>query len=144
MLASQDTHVLVAVLDPNPINYFYPTFNYYNFIKFPINITGRNYWKALETGPKDSPADAILFNSEVVVWIPLSTMWAIWGERSYGICILAFASDRVRLSVSDITKTWKSAESALDSFVSFNFQNQKIPKEFSDSIVLNYSNKSCT
>lgn len=141
MIASQDTHVLVAVLDPNPINYFYPTFGCYNFAKFPVSITGHDYWDTLQTDPKDSPADAMLFNSETVVWVPLSAKWAIWGERSFGTCVLAFENDQIRLATDNITKTLESASFALESFVSYNFKNNIVPEEFFYSIMKNYPNK---
>lgn len=140
-IISQDTHVLVAVLDPDPVKYFYHTFCCYNFIKFPTNISGNDYWHSLKIGPKDSRADAMLFNSETVVWLPMSTKWAIWGERSYGTCVLAFENDNTKFSSDNITKTWKSAAFALDCFASINFKNHIVPKEFFDSIMKNYANK---
>lgn len=139
MAISQDTHLLVAVLDPDPTSYFYREFSHYNLIKFPIDISGDDYWKSLETGPKNSPADAILFNSEIVVWLPLSTKWAVWGSRSYGIGVLAFADDAVKASASTITKEWKSAELALNKFIAINFKDKKIPKDFFDSFASNYA-----
>lgn len=140
-LASQDTHLLVAVLDPDPINYFYREFGYYNWRKIPVNITGHDYFKILEIGPENSPADAMVFNSETVVWVPMSKKWAIWGERSYGTCILAFTEESTGLATTSLTKTWRSAEKALDDFICLNFNDQKIPKEFADSLIQNYSEK---
>ena len=45
---SQDDRILMAVLDPDPLNYFYNEFGYYNFVKFPINISGNKYFEILE------------------------------------------------------------------------------------------------
>jgi hypothetical protein len=137
--ASQDTQILVAIVNPDPINYFYRVFGYYNWFNVPINITGDDYWKILETGPKNSPADAMLFNSEIIVWLPLSAKWAIWGERSYGVCILAFSDDNTRIATTTFTKTWKSVDVALNDYIAINFEGKKIPNKIADSLVLNYS-----
>ena len=138
-LSSQDSHILVAVLNPDPVNYFYQTFGYYNWLNIPTNTTGNDYWNALKTSPKDNPADSILFNSEIVAWIPTSGKWAIWGDRSYGICILAFADEQTQSSSISLTKTWKPIDKALKHFIAVNFKNQKIPQDIIDSFILNYA-----
>lgn len=104
---SQDDRILMAVLDPDPLNYFYNEFGYYNFVKFPINISGNKYFEALEQGPKNSPADAMLFNSEVVVWVPLSAKWAIWGKRGSGVIKLAFSDEITKKEAADLIKSWE-------------------------------------
>jgi hypothetical protein len=138
-LASQDTHLLVAVLDPEPINYFYREFGYYGWRKLAVDIGGGDYFKLLGVGPASSPADAMLFDSETVVWVPTSKQWAIWGERSSGACILAFADEKTKLAKTPLLKTWRSADKALDDFIDLNFKDKKIPKEFADSLRQNYS-----
>jgi hypothetical protein len=132
--------VLVAVLDPDPINYFYHWFGYYNWVKLPVSITGREYFEILDSGPEDSLADAMLINSETVIWMPMSKKWAIWGERSYGVCILAFADDKTKIALESIIKTWKPVDIALKDFVDINFKDYKAPKEFADPLLKNYSN----
>lgn len=146
-IASGDTHVLVAVLDPDPVSYFYHEFGYYNWHKFPVNITGKEYWKTLETGPVDYPVDAVFFNSETVVWLPMSTKWAMWGERSRETVILAFADEQTRVAVIDVlrnsidpTSPWERVQEALKYFLAPAFRDQ-IPKEFSDMMIANYSTK---
>jgi len=76
-IASNDAEIIMAVLDPDPKDYFHRTFGEYNILKLSINISGQEYWNILKTGPEDSEADAILFNSETVIWLPLSMKWAI-------------------------------------------------------------------
>jgi hypothetical protein len=138
---SQDTQILVAVLDPDPINYFYREFGYYGWRKVSVDIGGHNYFNLLGAGPASSPADAMLFDSESVVWVPMSKQWAIWGERSYGTCILAFADGNTKLAKTPLLKTWRSADKALDDFICLNFKNQETPKEFADPLRRNYSCK---
>lgn len=138
-LALEDAYVVVAVLEPNPVNYFYQNFGYYNWFKYPPTINGRDYWKILEKGPKESPADALLFNSETIVWLPASLKWAVWGNRSYGLCIIAFQDNETKIKLTSFLKSWKSAAVALNSFIGVNFQERKIPLEFRDSFMQNYS-----
>jgi len=134
-----DSYILTTVLDPDPVNYFYHHFDYYNMVKLPIDISRSDYWNSLETGPKSSPADAMLFNSEIVVWMPMSKKWAIWGERSYGICILAFADENIRAAATPLIKTWKSTNAALSDFVDINFRDKKAFQIFADNLIRNYA-----
>jgi hypothetical protein len=114
--ASQDEYVLIGILDPDPINYFYHEFGYYNWFKLPVNnLTEGDFWKILVTGPERSPADAMRYNSETIIWLPMSAKWAIWGERSVELCALAFSDN--------------------------NTQIVEALKNFTDRFLLNYSNK---
>jgi hypothetical protein len=115
-LASGDTHVLIGILDPDPVNYFYHAFGYYNWFKLSIdNETANDYSDVLISGPERSEADAILYNSETVIWVPMSGKWAVWGERSVELCALAFSDN--------------------------NTQIVEALKNFTDRFLLNYSNK---
>ena len=134
--ASNDNHVIIATLDPDPQNYFYKEFAFYNWFKLPTTLSDINYYSILKEGPKESPVDALLYNTEVVIWCAPSMKWAIWGERSYGICILGFSKDS---NVIVPQGMWRSAHEALDDLIEANFKDQKIPKDFSDALILNYS-----
>lgn len=135
----EDDYILVALLEPNPVSYFHQTFGYYNWFKCPLNINGHDYWEILEKSPKQSPADALLFNSETVIWLPSSLKWAIWGNRSYGLCIIAFHDKETKTKLAPFLKTWIAATEALNSFVSLNFKDHKIPVDFRDAFLRNYS-----
>jgi hypothetical protein len=129
-----DSHILTAVLDPDPKNYFYHNFGYYNMLNLPINMTGAEYLNNLVIGPAENEADAILYNSEVVVWVPNGGRWAIWGERSYEVCILAFADEQaMTLALPLLNKNWKSADNGLNSFVL-----KHVSKSFLTSFMSNY------
>lgn len=126
-----DSFILMAVLEPHPIEYYYNEFAKYNWCIFPKGPTADEYWDTLEEGPKESPADAILFNSEVAIWLSPSMKWAIWGERSYGICIIGFDEE---ISGS---KLWTSIDAVITEIVSLNFNNN-VPDEISSSLIENY------
>lgn len=87
MCLSGDSFVIMAVLDPNPVDYYYKEFSRYNWCVLQKGTTADEYWSMLEQGPEESPADAILFNSEVVVMLSSSMKWAIWGN---GVTVFVF------------------------------------------------------
>lgn len=136
---SNDSYILTAVLEPSPTDYFYHEFGYYNWFKLPVNITADDYWSVLQVGPKGSPVDAMLFNSNIVVWLSPSMKWAVWGERSYGICILAFKQGSKITTKTSVLGSWRSVNEALTDLLPINFEEKKIPKEFSASLLINYS-----
>lgn len=134
-----DSQVFSVVIDPNQLDYFYKEFNYFNCVKLPVCLENSQYFEVLELGPKGSPADAILYNSNIVVWTSPSMKWGVWGQRQYGTCIMAFNKD---LKIDDLMpyfKSWKSADKALESWVAMNFSNQRIPEEFMKIFCMNYS-----
>jgi hypothetical protein len=90
---SNDTKLVMAVLEPDPVQYFRAEFNSYNWAVMPVDVDKNTYWDALNLAPDNSPADSVLANSEVVVWFPQSLKWIIWGERSSCLCILASEID---------------------------------------------------
>ncbi|GGJ65704.1 hypothetical protein GGR02_000606 [Anoxybacillus voinovskiensis] len=137
---TKDDYVLAAVLDPNPVEYFYKEFNYYNWMKLPVNLSPDEYLDVLELGPEESPADAVLYNSYTVIWLPPSMKWAIWGERSYGVCILGFQDVNNSADLLPILKNWRSIDETVLSWVGLNFVNQQLPQEIANTLFLNYSN----
>ncbi|MED4784872.1 hypothetical protein [Brevibacillus choshinensis] len=132
---SNDPFILMAVLDPHPIDYYYNEFSRYNWCILEKNTTPDEYWNAIKSSPEESPADAIVFNSEVVVWLSPSMKWAIWGERSYGIGILGLSEE---LS-SYRSESCITIDTAISDFVSLNFGN-KIPDEVASKLMLHYNN----
>ncbi|AST05460.1 hypothetical protein AF2641_00140 [Anoxybacillus flavithermus] len=137
---TKDDYVLTAVLDPNPVEYFYKEFNYYNWMKLPVNLSPDEYLDVLELGPEESPADAVLYNSYTVIWLPPSMKWAIWGERSYGVCVLGIQDVNNGTGLLQILKTWRSFDKTVLSWVELNFVNQQLSQEIADTLFLNYSN----
>lgn len=132
---SNDSFVMMGVLDPDPVEYYYSEFAYYNWCILQKGTTSDEYWNILEQGPAESPADAILFNSEVVMWLSSSMKWAIWGERSYGICILSFNED-----MSDCeNESWFTMERAIIDLISLNFRNYTVPEEIVSKLMKFYS-----
>lgn len=121
-----DSSIIMAVLDPNPVDYYYKEFSHYNWCILEKETRADEYWSVLEQGPEESPADAILFNSEVIVWQSSSMKWAIWGERSYGICVLGFNKSEFGDYESE---SWLTMNQAVHDLISLNFKEYKVPNE---------------
>ncbi|NMO94916.1 hypothetical protein [Paenibacillus lemnae] len=136
-LQSADSYVLMAVIEPNPIDYFYKEFGYYSWFKIPTTSSTDDYWSILELEPEGSPADAVVFNSDVVVWVSPSKSWAIWGERSHGVCVLATRNELDQLQLS----TWRTVDKAINELIPLQYTNKKVPEDFSDLLTINYFNK---
>ena len=135
---TNDNYIITAIMDPSPANYFYNEFGYFNWGKLPINLTSDKYLKFIESSPKDSVADSILHNSNTIIWTSPSLKWGIFGERNYGVCVMAFKSDLDIDDLSTILKSWKPVKKALELWLPNNFANQRVPKEISDSLCNNY------
>lgn len=135
---TKDDFILVAVLDPNPIEYFYKEFKYYNWISLPIDLSVDEYYEILEYGPEESPADAILYNSRIVVWLSPSMTWAIWAEREYGICIVGFSDKDHLNNFFPLLTSWRSIDETVLSWIEANFKNEELFQKFIKSLHLNY------
>ncbi|GBF32305.1 hypothetical protein DCCM_0499 [Desulfocucumis palustris] len=133
---TNDDNIIVAVLDPKPVDYYYKKFGYYNWGNLPIDLTKEDYVEFLRMSPKDSIADSILYNSNIILWTSPSLKWGIFGERDYGSCILAL--NKNLNTPLTFLKSWHTVEEALESWIPNSFYNQKIPKNFANILCNNY------
>ncbi|MGD6818699.1 hypothetical protein [Metabacillus sp. 84] len=136
---TDESYIISAVLDPDPIEYFFKEFNYYNWIKIPKDLPDDSYEETLELGPKESPADAILYNSFTIVWLSPSKKWGIWGDREYGVSVMGFQNEEVKKSLMPFLYSWRSLDETVLSRIGINFRNQKTHQEFGEILKLNYS-----
>ncbi|WP_160035375.1 hypothetical protein [Paenibacillus sp. An7] len=134
-----DSFAIIAVLDPHPVDYYYNEFSQYNWCVLQKGTTADEYWSILEQGPEESPADSILINSEVIVWISSKMKWAIWGERSYGICVLGLNDGDISGYESE---SWFTMDQAISELLPLNFRNCTVPEEITSMLLKCYrSNK---
>lgn len=131
-IRSRDSTLLMAVLDPEPAGYFYKQFGYYSWADVPASISQDDYWNLLNVSPAGSPADSVLTNSEKIIWLPDSAEWAIWGERSSGVCVLATRG-------SARGNSWHSLDWALRACLPNSFANRVVPHDFETSLRVHYS-----
>lgn len=112
---SLDDNFYLAVLKPNPKEYFYKHFGYYNYGVFPYNVSTDEYTKFITHSPDDSPADAILYNSNYICWLSGSLNWVIYLDREFEICVLAYNDDRYnKILVNSGVIYFDSIQKALD------------------------------
>src|SRR5712691_47875 len=74
---SGDASFHYAVLDPDPINYFFTHFHKYPLVEITSSDSGDVYIAALTEDPGQSPADAIGTNWSEYVILPPSNKWFI-------------------------------------------------------------------
>lgn len=137
--ASQDTHIITALLEPNPVTFFFKEFGYYSWFKLPTTLSEKEYGEMMNYGPKAKPDETLLYMSSVVAWVPLSKKWAIWGDRRYEVCILAFADQSIIMPNNSLKGRWRPVKNALDELISLIFRHQQVPQEIADTFIKNYS-----
>lgn len=135
-IQTNDDNILLAVLDPKPEEYYYKEFNYYNWIKFPVDLSVNEYYEILQYGPENSPADAVYYNSFTIVMFSPSMKWAIWGERWSGICIIGFQDKTYSKKLLPLLSSWCSLD---DTVISWLEVDEGISKDFVDVLYSNYS-----
>ncbi|EOQ04468.1 hypothetical protein [Bacillus cereus] len=137
---TNDSFVIMGVLDPHPQKYYYKEFGYYNWLKLPCDLKGTQYIDVLEAYPKDSLADSIMHNSSIIVWFPPSKEWIVVGDRDYGISILAIKDDSELKDNLTSFSAWRALNDDVLSWISLNFDDELLYKEFIENILKNYSN----
>jgi len=146
MRASVDEHCSLAVLDPDPFNYFFVQFKKYGARRFEFGNTAEDYYDALSAEPNGSPADALLYNSEVIVWVPDSLRWAVWGERSLGVAVIA-ADAALGPAIKPILEEAGLATSSLDravlDYIALNIRDVGALDAFSRKFEAIYGQRTC-
>jgi hypothetical protein len=132
--------VLLSVLDPDPISYFYKYFGKINAFEFEASITKSEYYALRWLNPGNEP-DAIQFNTAIETYVPSSRRWAMWGERSREIAVIGL--DDVELAAYLVNENgyWMDAETASNEFVAMPFINQKVPEDFRRALIANYGSR---
>lgn len=88
----------------------------------------------------DSKADAIIYNSNIIVIFSNSGKWAIWADRSYEIMILGINFNDVNTYSNTIFEQWLSIEDIdiIKNWVSYSFENKDEINNFTHKLYLNY------
>ncbi|WP_088000467.1 hypothetical protein [Bacillus pumilus] len=136
---TQDKDFLTAVLKPDPVEYYFKEFGYYNWLRTSVEVSGEDYVNALWTSPEDSIADDIFTNSNIVVWLSNSLDWAIWGDRDLEICILATKSKKYSMQNLLSEDGWKPLNNNLKEWLELLFSDREKFDEFWGELASNYS-----
>ena len=86
--AAGDTDVLVACLNPDPIENFHKRFGCFPWFWMSIEEETADYWNAINNGPESSPSHSLLIVAETLVWTGKSGKWVVYGNRSREILVL--------------------------------------------------------
>jgi hypothetical protein len=132
--------VLFIVLKPDPIDYYYAQFGKLPLVELDVaKSSGSAYINALHEDPGDSPADAIVHNSDVMVIFPENMRWMIYGDRNFEIGIIAgMDTDAVR-AVDAIYPCGRlySARYVIDHILPAVFRGA-VPSDLSAQLLQNY------
>jgi len=132
---SMDESILVGVLEPDPENYFYREFKYYNWLELPVYLSVETYYDIIESFPKESPADALVYNSDIVFWFSPSGKWAIWGERYWECSVIGFKSTTNYKNLCSMLDSWHTFSEKINS----DFTDSSYPQKFIDRFPSNYA-----
>jgi hypothetical protein len=95
LLEAAENGFWLTVIDPDP-SYFWSHFDFFGSIEFSSSDSEDDYLAALNNYPKESIADALAHNSNLLMIFSPTSKWAIYGDRGSGIAICAF-SDRAQM-----------------------------------------------
>jgi hypothetical protein len=132
--------VLLSVLDPDPINYFYKHYHKINAFYFKAGITKHEYYSLRWRNPGNQ-ADAIQFNTGIETYIPSSFSWAMWGERSPEIAAIGLDDPALAKTLIAEKGYWMDAETSLLRFARMPFIDHKVPEDFRRALIANYGSR---
>lgn len=137
-----DASFTFAVLKPDPDGYYHASFGKFPLLQFTKEDAADRYVRAIQQDPGDSPADAIAYNSEVILIYPPSGRWAIYGDRNLEIGILAVMDDELAASIpatSGSITLFTPAE-AVEQLLPPVYRGM-VPDDVKTSLVRNYANR---
>lgn len=91
----------IVTLKPEPKGYYHSNFGFYGAVEFTVNDTSDDYLDALGNYPKESPADALMHNSDILVCFSPNSNWSLYADRNTDIALFAFKSEDIMSSLRD-------------------------------------------
>jgi hypothetical protein len=137
-----DPSFTFAVIRPDPDDYYHAAFDKFPFLTFTNDEAADHYITAIHDDPGESPADAIAYSAEVVIIYPPSGRWAIYGDRTLEIGILAVMDQELGASIGEMLGSLKlfTPMEAVKELLPPVFGGV-VPHEVSTSFVRNYTNR---
>jgi len=132
--------VLLNVLEPDPITFFYKEFQKIYAFYFRADISEAEYYSMRWIEPS-SEADPFPFHTEVETYFPSSESWAMWGERSREIAVVGLDDPALAAYLVNKNGYWMDAETASNEFASMPYPHQKMPQDFKRALIANYGSR---
>ncbi len=141
MHAIGENSFMFSVINPDPNTYFHKHFSKYSVIDISIADSEDDYIAALNADPGNSPADAIMHNSNSILIHSTTSNWAVYAERELGIAVCSFIDKSTRDvffnefeigSVRDIDGAIK--------LMGLAFKNKKVPVDIERPFRNSYAN----
>ncbi|MGH6839987.1 MAG: hypothetical protein ACREDT_14560 [Methylocella sp.] len=135
--------VLLTVLEPDPISFFYKRYQKIYAFYFKADISENEYYSIRWHEPK-TPANyhkPIQFNTEIETYIPSSLSWAMWGQRSREIAVIGLDDSLLAKTLIADNGYWMDAATALCRFAKFPFIDRKVPDDFRRALIANYGSR---
>lgn len=137
---------LYYVADPDPENYFFFHFGFYNVLKGNVDLNYELFQSRINADPGGSSADAIIHNTNLVSIFSNDQSCVIFGDRENEISVIGFTNKKELsdfLSSFDLTKLeFVSVNDIVEINKETMFRNEVIPKEyevFFSELIKNYS-----
>jgi hypothetical protein len=132
--------VLLSILVPDPITFFYKEFQKIYAFYFKADISEQEYdsMRWVEPFPEDDPFP---FHTSIETYIPNSLSWAMWGERSPEIAVIGLDVPALAEALIADKGWWMDAETASNEFASMPYRNQQMPEDIRRALIANYGSR---
>ena len=133
--------VLLSVLDPDPIAYFYKHFHKINAFYFKAGITEDEYYDIRCAQPRQSgrcrssstPASRPIFRAHLV--------GRCGGKDRREIAVIGLDDPVLANTLIADKGYWMDAETASNGFASMPYRNQEMPEDFRRALIANYGSR---
>ena len=135
--------VLLTVLDPDPVSFFYKRYQKIYAFFFKADISENEYYSIRWHYPNTPANDPkpIQFDTEIETYVPSSTSWAMWGERSREIAVIGLDDPALAAFLVNDKGYWMDAETSLRRFARMPFIDHEVPEDFRRALIANYGSR---
>lgn len=133
--------ICFGVIEPDPEHYFFQNFGRFPWLEVDVeNDSFERVQAAFLEDPGDSPADAMRYNSEVVVSYCDSLDWLVYADRNLELALLALSSAELeRLWRLHFPNQWIfTIDQAIEGLLSTVFRDQ-VPPDLAQELRSNYA-----
>ena len=104
-----DHRLMVSMLRPDPVKYFYKLFGKYPSVEFDVSEIVRDYFDVLSSDPGASLADAITYRRDEMLYYSESFDWFIYTNRDAELALLV--TDRQYADINHNLKPYLLSDS---------------------------------